>query len=112
MTLRRNAAWDSPLWAGARQRLSVTDAYMTGPWPVMKLAYCCTGWRFVCGTDLAENKVTSANKRLVRFRSFSHRNVYLPADLQVRGAHWCREACLFDPRSLFAHLIFFKRRSF
>jgi hypothetical protein len=56
--------------------------------------------------DLAENKVTSANKRLVRFRSFSQRNVYLPADLQARGAHWCREACLFDPGTLFAHLIF------
>ena len=33
--------------------------------------------------DLAENKVTRANKRLVRFRSFSQRNVYLPADLQA-----------------------------
>jgi hypothetical protein len=44
--------------------------------------------------DLAENKVTSANKRLVRFRSFSQRNVYLPADLQARvrigvGKHAC-----------------------
>jgi hypothetical protein len=62
--------------------------------------------------DLAENIVTSANNRLVRFRSFSQRNVYLPADLQARGAHWCREACLFDPRHFVRSPDFFKRRSF
>jgi hypothetical protein len=77
------------------------DTSLAGDELLHRLALCSL-------QDLAENKVTSANNRLVRFRSFSQRNAYLPADLQARGAHWCREACLFDPGSLFAHLIFFQ----
>jgi hypothetical protein len=92
MTLRRNAAWDFPAIGGsAAASLShrrLHDRFLAGDEISLllhRLALCSLH-------DLAENKVTSANNRLVRFRSFSQRNVYLPADLQARGAHWCRES--------------------